>query len=313
MLANNASFILRGPSDIFLSPLLMPNNPVGRALVAVVAMASVSGIVRQARAQEWKPIVFVLPFYAAVTLFWNFQDSNNRYFLPFWPLFAAGLWLEAKHVFAMVKTTLLSGRKIWNKVAGLAIGAAVIVLGFAMVWNYVTGARSLMFAKSTERGALLQSKREAYNWVSHNTDIGSRVIAYEDVGQYLYTGRESLSPMASVIAELNEPARLEESFHHLTDLPRAIGAEYWIFSDDDFLNSSDEIVAQANIRMSELERALPVVYQSQDGRVRIHELGCVQHPEAVTCQAADRVLFPEHGEGDETLRTQPSIPAAAKE
>jgi 4-amino-4-deoxy-L-arabinose transferase-like glycosyltransferase len=292
MLRNNAGFILRGPSDIFLSPLLMPNNFSGRALVAIVAAASVAGIFRQARAQGWKPIAFVLPFYLTVILFWNFPDANNRYFLPFWPLFAAGLWVEARHVLAMARTTILSTRSAWDKMAALSFGAAIVALGTAMAWNYVHGARSLLMEKSRERAGLLESKRGAYEWLSRNTAANTKVIAYEDVSLYLYTGREVLSPMAAVIAEVYEPARLGESFAHLTDLPRAIGAEYWVFSDDDFSNSSDAIIARAGVRMSELERTLPIVYQSRDGRVRIHELGCVQHPEALNCQAVARVLFP---------------------
>jgi 4-amino-4-deoxy-L-arabinose transferase-like glycosyltransferase len=291
MLGTNAGFILRGPSDIFLSPLLMPDNPYGRALVAIVAVASVAGIIRQARAQEWKPIAFVLPFYLTVILFWNFPDSNNRYFLPCWPLFAAGLWLEARHVLAMVRTTILSPRRPWNKMVGLAFGVAIVALGVGIAWNYMYGMRPLLMEKSGERAAFLEGKRGAYEWLSHNTANNTHLIAYEDVSLYLYTGRAVMSPMAAVITELYEPARLGESLAHMTDLPRAIGAEFWVFSDDDFVNSREDISARAGARMSELERVLPIVYQSEDGRVRIHALGCIQHPEALSCQAADRVLF----------------------
>jgi hypothetical protein len=292
LLGSNASFILRGPSDIFLSPSLMPDNPFGRALLAVVAVASIAGIIRQARAQEWKPIAFVLPFYVTGILFWNFQDSNNRYFLPFWPLFAAGLWLEARHLLAIVRTAFWSKRSALEKIVGLSLGAGIVVLGGAMAWNYIYGARTLLMQKSRERGALLESKRKAYEWLSRNTAAGTRAIAYEDVSLYLYTGREAVSPMAAAIAELYEPARLDESLAHIADLPQAIGARYWVFSDDDFSNSSDRILSRAGARMAEMERVLPVVYQSPDGRVRIRDLGCVQRPEASNCEAADRVLFP---------------------
>ena len=292
LLGSNASFILRGPSDIFLSPSLMPDNPFGRALVAIVAVASVAGIIRQAREQEWKPIAYVLPFYVTGILFWNFQDANNRYFLPFWPLFAAGLWTEAGHLLAMVRKVVFSKQSRLEKIIGLSLAVAIAVLGSAMAWNFLYGARSLLTKKSRERAALLESKRGAYEWLSQNTSVGARVIAYEDVSLYLYTGRESVSPMAATIAELYEPARLDESLSHIADLPRAIDARFWVFSDDDFSNSTDQIVARAGARMAEIENVLPIVYQSKDGRVRIHDLGCVQHPEALDCQAAVRVLFP---------------------
>ncbi len=296
MVENNANFILRGPSDIFLSPRLMPDNPLGHALVAIVTVSALAGLLRQAKIQEWKPIAFVLPFYVAVILFWNFQDANNRYFLPFWPLFAAGLWVEARHALAMVRKVLWGRRTLAEAAVAVIFGAAIVALGGAVLWNYVYGSRSLVQAKSRERGALLVSKRAAYEWLARNTPAGTRVIAYEDASLYLYTGREALSPMAAVIANLYEPARLGESLSHLTDLPRAIGAEYWVFSDDDFSNSSDEILPKASARMRELEQALPTVYRSEDGRVRIHELGCVLHPELAGCEMADRVLFPEPSE-----------------
>ncbi|HLJ23814.1 MAG TPA: hypothetical protein VKT71_06870 [Candidatus Acidoferrales bacterium] len=296
MVENNANFILRGPSDIFLSPGLMPDNALGHALVAIVTVSALVGIIRQAKMQEWKPIAFVLPLYVMVILFWNFQDANNRYFLPFWPLFAAGLWVEARHALALARRVLQSRASLAEAMVAVVLGAAILSLGGAILWNYIYGSRSLAREKSRERGELLVSKQAAYKWLAHNTAPGTRVIAYEDVSLYLYTGREALSPMAAVIAELYEPARLEESLSHMTDLPRAIGAEYWVFSDDDFSNSSDEIVPQASLRMRELESVLPAVYQSADGRVRIRALGCVLHPEEATCQQADRVLFPEAGE-----------------
>jgi hypothetical protein len=292
MLGNSAKAILSGPSDIVLSPLLMPDNLFGRALVAIVAVASIAGIIRQALAQEWKPIHFVLPFYLTVILFWNFQDHNNRYFLPYWPLFAAGLWLEARHVLAMVRTTLLSTRRAWDKMVGLSFGVAIVALGAGIAWNYMYGTRSLMMGKSGERAVFLEGKRGAYEWLSHNTATNTHLIAYEDVSLYLYTGRAAMSPVAAVITELYEPVRLGESLAHMTDLPRAIGAEFWVFSDDDFANTTEDISKRSGARMSELERVLPIVYQSDDGRVRIHELGCIQHPEALSCQAADGVLFP---------------------
>jgi hypothetical protein len=292
MLRTNSGFILRGPSDIFLAPLLMPDNIFGRTLIVVVTVAVLAGIVRQARAGEWKPIHFVLPFYVAVILFLNFQDANNRYFLPFWPLFAAGLWLEVRHVLAMVRRTLRSPRGALEKAVAASLAVAILALSVGIVWNYVAGTRTVMAEKSAERAAFLEDKRAAYDWIVRNTAPGTRVVAYEDASLYLYTGRQAMSPVPALLTEVYAPDRMDESLAHITDLPRAIGAELWLFSADDFVNSNAEISAKAVARMSDLEHALPLVYQSDDGRVEIHSLACIQHPEAPACLGVDNVLFP---------------------
>ena len=92
---------------------------------------------------------------------------------------------------------------MWEKLAGLSFAVAIVVLGVGMAWNYGGyGARSLLMDKSRERSVFLESKRGAYEWLLQNTGANTHVIAYEDVGLYLYTGREVLSPMGAVVTEL---------------------------------------------------------------------------------------------------------------
>jgi 4-amino-4-deoxy-L-arabinose transferase-like glycosyltransferase len=281
MLKNNAGMLFRGTADYFLEPTLVRNTLMGRALITIVTAAVLTGIVRQARRQGWQPIHCVLPFYSAVLLFWNFADVD-RFLLPFLPLFAAGFWVEGKHVLGMIRAAIARRRRLTERIVATALGLFMLALGSAVGLNYMAGKREIR-KQSEDRGVLLREKREAYDWLVRFTATDARVIAYEDASAYLYTGRVTMPPLVFTTAEFYDPARLEESVATMTDMARAIGAEYWLFADDDFDFVWPEATTTARAHMRGIEGVLPLVFRSRDGRVRIHSLGCIQHPEAPSC------------------------------
>jgi hypothetical protein len=289
IILNNAGIILRAPSDNFLAPSLVRDTPAGHALIAVVSAIVVAGIVRQARGQAWKPIHYVLPCYLAVTLFWNYPD--NRFSVPFWPLFAAGLWVEGKHLGGMVRATLSGSSSTSEKALAMGVGLLLAGLVCGMVVNYVGSARTSIFEKSVARGLLLREKRQGYDWLTRFSAPGSRVIAYEDASTYLYTGRAAMRPIMFDTAEFYNPARLRVALEHMTDVPLAIRADFWIVADDDFDLDFPTVVAGARARTDQLEHALPLAYRSQNGRVRIYSLkDCLARPESPSCQATARAF-----------------------
>jgi hypothetical protein len=271
MLKNNAGMLLRGPTDYFLEPTLTRNTLMGRVLITVVTAAVLAGMVRQVRRQEWQPIHCVLPFYAVVILFWNYPDID-RFLLLFLPLFAAGLWIEGKHVFSMIRVTVAGSGPTSAKVIATLLGLIVVALGAAVGQNYIAGTR-VVLKQSEDRAVLLREKREAYDWIVRSTPASARVIAYEDASTCLYTGRVTVRPLVFSTAEFYEPARLGDSLASMTGTALAIGAEYWLFADDDFDFEWPEATTKARIYTSGIERTLPLVFRSRDGRVRIHSLG----------------------------------------
>jgi 4-amino-4-deoxy-L-arabinose transferase-like glycosyltransferase len=300
MLGNNASNLFLTPAVFFLYPLASPNAIPGGVAWLLVTVGILVGIVRQARrggqgrGQEWKPVHWALPFYLAVVLLWNFSLAD-RLLVPFLPLFIAGLWLEGKHAFGMVGRTLVRGQSAREKVIAVGLGLALAVLASAITWNYAGGARSIFEKNSAVRGALLEEKREAYGWLRRHSPADARAIAEEDASLYLYTGRQAARPVALLPAGIFEPARLDAQLAHICDTARAIGADYWVISDDDFTLVWPKAIPKARAREKELEQVLPLVFRSGEGRVRIHSLGCVNHPQDASCRAADRVLFPVAG------------------
>jgi hypothetical protein len=307
MLVSNLRTLLVIPSSFFLHPLISLSTISGRVLWLAVSVGIAAGIVRQARRDEWRPVHFVLPFYLAVMLLWNFSLAD-RLLLPFLPLFAAGLWLEGKHIFGMVraasrtpavtglhKPELAGSRPTSEKIVAAALGLGLLALAGAIGWNYAGGARSIIEARSEQRGALLQEKREAYRWLQDNSPADARVIADEDAMVYLYTGRQAARPVILSPAGIFEPARLETQLAGICDTARAIGAEYWVMSDDDFAMAWPKAIPKARARERELARVLPLEFRSGEGHVRVYSLGCVQHPDDPACGVADRVLFPPAG------------------
>jgi hypothetical protein len=63
----------------------------------------------------------------------------------------------------------------------------VVSLGAAIGVNYAATAR-LMRRSSADRAALLVEKCAAYAWPAHSIPPNERVIAYEDLNIYLYSG-----------------------------------------------------------------------------------------------------------------------------
>jgi len=292
MLKNNVGMIFRSPADFFLAPLFVRDTVVGRALVGVVAFATMAGILRQTRIRGWGPVHHALLPYSAIILFWNYADANNRYFLPFWPLFAAGLWAELKHLIGMVRTPFIAGGSALEKILAVSLGTLVFCLGAGTAVNYAAGTRRLMFQKSEARAALLRGKRGAYDWLSRFAPRDARVIAYDDPSVYLYSGRMAMRPIIFSTDELFAPERLKVALKHIGDVPRAIGAQYWLAADDDFENEWPDAALSVRNFMGALRLTLPIVSISPDGRVRIYSLSCLQQPKEASCSSARQLLLP---------------------
>jgi hypothetical protein len=276
MIQNNALLTLSGPADFFLAPTFVHNTLFGRATVAVIGLVTLTGIVRQAKLRGWSAVHFSLPFYLAVVLLWNYADANNRYLLPYWPLFAAGLWFELRHLLKLVAAQLSAARAALEKVVVVMLGGLVLVPACAIAVNYVWGTRELMHQQSEKRGALLKGKKAAYDWLVKTAAPNTRVIAYEDPSVYLYSGRMAMRPIFFSTAEQFDSARLTQVLSHLGDVPQAIGADYWITAADDFQNEWPSAGAGAQQFVNGLDGKAPVVYSNPDYSVRIYSIQCFQ-------------------------------------
>ncbi len=292
MLGNNLATLISAPASFFLDPLLVNNTPGGVARSAVVSALILAGIVRQGRRYGIKVIHFVLPFYIGMTLLWNYP-FGERFFIPFLPLFAAGFWFESKYILGMVHSTFSRGRSDAQRLIGAALGLLLFALVGGVALNYAGPMRARVIQLSRNRAGLLDDLRGAYAWISRNSPPDARLIAYEDANLYLYTGRQAMIPMQFTTDEFYEPERLADAARHLTDVPRAIGAEYWLFTDDDYRYEWMDADRAAHTELAKIENVLPLVYHSADGRVRIRALGCLQHEGEPECPLGGLSRLPE--------------------
>lgn len=297
MLKNNAIVLLCTPGSYLIYPRPGTETLAETLLTAVVTVFVLKGILREARHSPWKPIHLALPFYALLVLCWNYPQSD-RFFIPFLPLCAAGIWLECKCIVSLVRASLSADQAITDRVLAVAFCLVMAVFVCAVAVNYAGGIRSASAEKSKERAALLAEKREAYSWLSRSASANARLTAYEDAAAYLYTGRPALRPFTFTTDEYYEPARLQTDLDHIADVSRAVGADYWIVSDDDYDVGWRDAYVKGSIRMKQMTQDLPLVFISRHGRVRIYSLTCVNHPDKPRCQSARRTL----------VRTDDNIP-----
>jgi hypothetical protein len=293
MLRYNLEALVQQPGRYLVFPLLGSNRWTS-AMTLVLSAAILLGVVRQARANEWKPIHFVFAFYSAILLFWN-TVSMDRFLLPFLPLLAAGLWLEGKRLLSFLLVGFRSGRPAGERALAAVLAFLVLVIGVIAVRNYFGAARVSVTSIGREREAMLSEKREAYEWVRNHTLPDVPIVAYEDGLLYLYTGRPSLRPLAfsSEGFFMLDPSRVERDLDHLTDVARHLRARYWLMSDDDYALEAQTPRKLWEPRVKRLQAALPAVFRSQGGRVQIHDTSCLLDPERGECAPVLPVLFPE--------------------
>jgi hypothetical protein len=288
MLKGNAFWLLRAPANYFASPWPAGRTFGGQVVAIVVTVVVVKGILRFARNSGAWSVPWVLAFYVAVLFVWVYID-DGRFLIPFLPIFAAGLWIEVKYMLKMVHAALIGARPMADKVVATAFSIVLVIFICAVSLDFVGGLRKEVVGLSNDRAVLLQEKRGAYDWLTSSTDPNARVVALEDASLYLYSGREALRPFLLTPSPLYLPGEIGEVPESVTEVARAVGADYWVISDDDYnLNWSKD--SAANSRKAVV--LLPLVYSSPAGHVRIYSLGCIQRPDDSSCESTKSVQLP---------------------
>jgi hypothetical protein len=278
MVLNNLELVAQGPADLFLSPLLVSDTMLGRALVLLVSALTFAGIVRQAADRGLRAFHYMLPFFVVMILFWNYSDAGNRFLLSFYFAFVGGLWVGIRHITGLLRSTLFNRTSpASEKILAVVLATAILFLGAGIALNYAVGRRRDVWDLSQRRGGILRAKQEAYHWLAQRTtdrECCAPVLAVEDANLYLYSGRTAVSPVLTfATSTLYEDVYLNESVGHLMDVAKAVNAEYWVFADDDFSMESKNVSAAVRSCLGPAGPSdWPVVFKSNDGRVVIRSL-----------------------------------------
>jgi hypothetical protein len=293
MLRNQLIYLLTHVPGFFLGSFF--DGHIGFWFVAtlLVLAAIVSGLIRTAKTSGWQPVYFALMVYIGIILVWDYPEIQ-RFLIPFLPLFAVALWLEAKWIVSELGSFIRNSRTGTEKAVAMVLSLAGGALAAFIIWNFIANKdRTQLQDSARKRSSLLAEKLEAYDWIRQNTKPNARIVAGEDGCMYLYTGRQSMSFIALSRAAAYDPSRLQIDLDHMTDVAHAIDAQYWVASSDDSVpsdwKSAKPFVAA---RLNQIESVLPELFHSSAGHVRIYDPYCIQKPEASACMAVDGVLFP---------------------
>jgi len=266
----NALLIFLQAGIYFADPRYIRPSDLGTVFTCLLSAMVSIGVFRLARRTGWQPIHFSLGFYVVPLLFWSYPVAA-RCLIPFLPLFAAGLWADWK---GMTQRMWGSFHRSQARTEQWAAGLLSLVLIMFVAGIVLAQERnsSVISRESQERGSLLSEKHESYSWLRANTPTDSKVIAYEDVSLFLFSGRQALRPITFSPAALYDPSLLEGEISCLASGARGINANYWVMSDDDFVIEWTDATSAGLARESQLGNSLPELFRSSAGRVRVYGL-----------------------------------------
>lgn len=283
VILTNLKQVIQQPGLYLLGPLAMRNTLWSLVAVMLVSAASYVGIVRYVRKSGWQPLVFVYIFYLLVVVPWPW--TPERFLLTFLPLFFGGLWLEGKHLAALVVENFRPSHLLGERVMAGVLAASGLALAATAAVNYGHAIPSELANQTIKDEKQLAEERGAYDWIRDHTAPNARIIAYEDGLLSLYTGRRSVIPIMAHTQDFyqDDPSYAKYDATHLADVARHIGASYWLVTEGDFDLTDGIDRAVLRKRQAQLLRGAPVVYQSDDGAVRLFDVSCLTRPEGKGC------------------------------
>ncbi len=254
-----ACFLL--PAEGFVSPLL-----------AIFAVALGFGVLRgvwlRGRSHGCSVLHLSAAAFVPIVLVWNFT-LMDRFWLPFLPLLLAGASFELRNLAAAIRKTADGPRD--QRVAAAAMGALAVGLLAYAGYRYAWEVRADRRAALTERSLLLADKRQAYSWLAEHAGA-KPAISYEDALAYLYSGVQGLRPLQPSPQSFYEQSQeiFDRDLAKLGDAARTLDASFWIVSADDY-GLASQMRELRDATRAELADE-PVVFESADGLVRIHQL-----------------------------------------
>jgi hypothetical protein len=265
MLYKNLGTALSAPAELCLGAA--PDNQAGKIGWAVLTAAILSGMVRQARTDRWRPIHFGFLFTVPAVLLWNYE-IGERLLLAFAPLFALGFWVEARHVAQNFWRTVQPGNPAGDRVVA-AVFLGLIGCFAAFVANRT--ARTQIAAASHAPESFDDEYRELFAWMRENTQPDDRFVAIDDGFFYLRTGRQGMWPLALTTEPRFRPdkERLEIQMERLPDVASEIGARFAIQTDHDYAYAP-----LMRERWLAWTAGLPVLVENADGTARLLDLSC---------------------------------------
>jgi hypothetical protein len=203
-----------------------------KILTQVLAVASISGIVRLVRKSVMVPYALFGLISVLILLVWHFPP-NERLVLPLLPLVLVGLVTEMEQLAVNIRAAFRHKDRSQRIVAGFfGGGVAILLVGVVVLQCFVTF--SFLDDSAQQKRAKLEDLKRAYAWISANLPPDARILSYDDPLMYLYTGHTG--NYLTLLPRLWYAEDHEKMIAAYRDLPaycRARGLGYVYFTSDD--------------------------------------------------------------------------------
>ncbi len=265
-------------------------------MTAGMSAIVLSGLVRQLRRPEWRALAFISVPFALIFLVWPYPVMERYLCFPFLPILLLALVLESKRLLSVVMSNLRAPASWTNRI--LAVGICAVLIGYTgfAAWNYFVRDRLQLLEAESAQAKTLQQRREVYSWIREHTPADAKIVAYDDVLVFLYSGRQALRPIVLLPAVAypkipgTDSPDLSKDLAQMAEVPRDAGARYWLVTVDDF--ALDAEPAKTLARQNEIVSVLPRVFQSSEGMAKLYDSSCLQDVTREDCRKAQAVLFP---------------------
>lgn len=218
-----------------IGSLILPkvvDLPVVKILTQVLAVASISGVVRMVRKGQMAAYALFGLVSVLILLIWHFPP-NERLVLPLLPLILAGLVTELDQLAQNIRGAFTHKDRSQRVAAALFGGAVgVLLAGVLALQLFVTF--SYLDESAQQKRAKLQDLKQAYSWISANLPADARILSYDDPLMFLYTGHQgNYLPLLPRLWYAEDHEKMIAAYRDLPAYCRRRGLGYVYFTSDD--------------------------------------------------------------------------------
>ena len=287
MIWNNLRWLMLAPGNYFiLAGSSLPQNTLTTALALLVTTMSVGGVVRWFPSTRYRAIIFIFLGSFPILLLWNYP-IYDRFLIPFLPLIVLGVIVEVRRVMRVILNGLQSDPM--DRIAALPVAGVLLALVLVAGYNY-WHYRSDLMELSRHRVKLNTERREVYDWISQHTSASARIIAYEDGLVYLYTGRQSVRPVAITTECYYQPERTRcvSDFSEMGTWLGYVSAMYWLSDTDDLeFEGQRRFRPEVQKHIADLKAIMRPIFVSSKGSVILYDTTCLIDTDHRVCRKKD--------------------------
>lgn len=234
-----------------------------RVFSMIIAIFAFMGVVRLARRNGPSHYHLYAAGHLLLLLPWNFP-ANARLMFPLAPLLMAGLLEEVRHLVAMARAALRTGRRA-ERLAGATMLATLAALGAIGAWRWSRPLTEHYPQYSQRFRSQLGGVEQAYRWVRTRTSDDADFVAWHDALLCVKTVRKATFPaMGPPLWYMTEYASaLRYYLDEIRKIAREGRRKYVLLTDTESLIGDPEQLRQVRRLLAECPY-LHEVYASAD-------------------------------------------------